>query len=140
MPLPSQSFGHIVTAVEWNDVVSAINSCPPSLEITVSSLDANGSIVLPTGEETDCNLDGGGGGSIDVNGISVPARAPWPMYLVVISNDTVTLKHEDTTETTPAKRLFLPGATDLVLTLGKGVTLRYKSAPIGARWVAVVAA
>jgi hypothetical protein len=140
MALPTKSAGQILTAAEYNAIIGAVNACPPSLEVTVTTLDGNGSLVLPTGEETDLNLEAAGGGTFDVNGCSAPVRSPWPLYIVVISNDTVTLKHEDLTEPTPAKRFRLPGNTDLVLTQGKGVTLRYKSVPVGARWVAVVAA
>lgn len=138
MPLPTQVAGHVVTASEWNAVIAAINKCPPSLEVTLSSLDGNGSLVLPTGEETDVNLDGGGGGgSIDVNGCTVPVRSPWPMFFVVVSDNTIVIKHEDATEPTPAKRFRCPGDVDLSLTLGQGVMFRYKSVPAGARWVAV---
>lgn len=137
MPILTQASGVVVDAPEWNQLVAKINACPPGLEVTVTTLDANGSLVMPTGEETDLNLDATAGGNADVNGCTVPARAPWPLYLVLISNHTITLKHEDSTEPTPAKRFRLPGNADVVLTLGEGITLRYKSTPAGARWVAV---
>lgn len=136
MALPTQSPGHKVTAAEWNDVIGAVNSAPPSLEVTVSSLDGNGSIVLPTGEETDLNLDAGGSPA-DVNGCTAPGRSPWPLYLINIGTGTVTIKHEDSTEPTPAKRFRCPANTDLTLALGEGAYFRYKSVPVGARWVCV---
>lgn len=135
----SRPFNYIVTSPNWNELADAVNRAAPALEVTIGSLDGNGSISLPTGEETDINL-AVSAGTMDVNGCSVPDRYPWPLYIVITDAGTYTLKHEDATETTPAKRFRLPGNTDLVLTIGMGVLLRYKSVPVGARWCAVVSA
>lgn len=134
MAIVTRTAGTRITAAMWNELVDAINRSAPSLLQTVSALDGNGSIVLTTGEETDVILNGIG--AVDVNGCTVPDRAPWPLYVINVSASTCTLKHEDTSEPTPAKRFLLPGGTDYTLALGQGLSLRYVSAPVGARWVA----
>jgi hypothetical protein len=135
MAITTRTDGTVITAAMWNEMVDAINRAAPSLQQTVSSLDVNGSIVLTTGEETDLVLDGIG--AVDVNGCSVPDRSPWPIYIINVTASTATLKHEDATETTPAKRFLLPGGTDYTLGLGEGILLRYMSVPAGARWASV---
>lgn len=132
----NRAVGYLVQADDWNEIADAINRCAPPVRDSVSSLDGNGSIVLVTGEETDLDLDaGGGGGSVDVNGITVPAENPWPMYLVVVSNNTVVLKHNDSSEPTPAKRFFMADGADRNLTFGAGAVLRYRVTSVGSRWV-----
>lgn len=135
--LPTQSTLHVVTTAEWNAVIGAVNASVQRFSETVTTLDGNGS-VAPTTSPTVLLLDGVG--AADVNGCTVPAANPWIMHVINVSADTATLKHEDATEPTPAKRFRLPGDTDLALALGQGVTLVYISVPVGARWVAVVAA
>ena len=137
MPISSQSPGHVVTAAEWNELVAGINAAVPKLQETVTTLDGNGSIVLTTAA-THVVLNGVG--AADVNGMTVPERTPWDIKIVNVTSNTATLKHEDTTEPTPAKRFRLPGDTDLALGLGEGITLTYISVPAGARWVSVVGA
>lgn len=133
MAIPTRAGGYVVQPEDWNQLVDALNRAAPALLQTVSALDGNGSIVLTTGEETDVILNGIG--AVDVNGCTVPARSPWPLYLVNVSASTCTFKHEDLSEPTPAKRFLLPGGTDYPLALGQGISLRYVSAPVGARWV-----
>lgn len=133
MALPTQVNGFIVTEVEWNELIDAVNRAGPKLAQTVTAVDGNGSIALTTGEETHVILNINS--SIDINGMSVPDRFPWSIYLVNVDlTDTLTLKNEDPTEPTPAKRLLLPGATDFSMPPGQGILLEYISVPIGARW------
>ena len=136
MAITTRTDGTVITAAMWNELVDAINRSMPSLQQTpsVTALDANGSIVMTTGEETHITLDIGA--AVDVNGMTVPDRSPWMVYVLNVNATAVTLKHEDTTETTPAKRLLLPGATDFSLPLGQGILLHYISVPAGARWCA----
>jgi hypothetical protein len=137
--------GEIVTAAQMNlhvrdnlvDLDLRMDTAVQELQEEVTSLDGNGSIVLTT-EATSIVLNGAG--TADVNGMSVPVRAPWQASVINITSNVATLKHEDATEPTPAKRFRLPGDTDLALSLGEGVTFKYISVPAGARWVAVVAA
>jgi hypothetical protein len=135
MALPTQTAGTLITDDLYNAIIDAVNRASPSLQQTVTSLDANGSIQLTTGEETDLVLDGIG--AVDVNGCSVPDRSPWPLHIVNVSVSVATLKHEDTTEPTPAKRFLLPGGANYTLGLGEGILLRYVSVPLGARWTSV---
>jgi hypothetical protein len=137
MALPTKAAGEIVTAAEYNAIIAAINRCPPMLEVTITSIDGNGSLVLPTGEETDVNLDGAGVESATVNGCSVPDLAPWPLRVVNVSGTSITLVHEAGAEPTPAKRFQLPNDTNLVLLQGDGVIFSYRSVPQGARWCAL---
>lgn len=137
MPIATRSPGYVVTAANWNELVAAINAAVPKLQETVTTLDGNGSIVLTTAA-THVVLNGVG--AADVNGMTVPERTPWDIAIVNTTSNTATLKHEDATEPTPAKRFRLPGDTDLALGLGQGVLLTYISVPAGARWVAIVSA
>lgn len=137
MPIDTQSPGHVVTAAEWNELVAGINSAVPKLQEEITALDGNGSIAVTT-EATHLVLNGIG--ASDVNGMTVPIRTPWDMMIVNVSASTATLKHEDATEPTPAKRFRLPGNTDLTLAQGQGVLLTYITVPVGARWCSVVAA
>jgi hypothetical protein len=137
--------GEIVTASLMNlhvrdnlvDLDSRMDLAVQEVQEEVTGLDGNGSIALTT-ECTTVVLNGAG--TADVNGISAPVRSPWQLAVVNITSNVATLKHEDATEPTPAKRFRLPGDTDLALSLGEGVTFKYISVPAGARWVAVVAA
>lgn len=137
MAIGTKSPGYVVTAADWNELVNAINAAVPKLQEEVTGLDGNGSIVLTTAA-THVVLNGAG--TADVNGMTVPERTPWDVAIVNVTANVATLKHEDATEPTPAKRFRLPGDTDLALGLGQGVLLTYISVPAGARWVAVVAA
>lgn len=74
----------------------------------------------------------------DLYGCALPPRSPWQLYIVNITANNATLKHESGSEATPAKRFYLVAAGDLVLSLGEGTTLLYISVPLGARWVSVV--
>lgn len=133
MALPTQVDGFIVTAAVWNDVINTINR-RGFLEQEVVALDANGSIALTTGEETHIELNIGS--VVDINGCSVPDRTPWRIYVVNTNPNTVTLKHEDATEPTPAKRFLLPNSADFSMPIGQGILLEAVDAPIGARWCA----
>lgn len=135
--LPTQVAGYVVTAADWNALIGAVNATVQRFMETVTALDGNGS-VAPTTNPSVLLLNGVG--AADVNGCTVPIQNPWFMCVINITSNVATLKHEDATEPTPAKRFRLPGDTDLALGLGQGVTLVYISVPVGARWVAVVAA
>lgn len=73
----------------------------------------------------------------DVWGIALPPRDPFAIYLVNITGNNATLKHESGSEATPSKRFFLPNSADLVLGPGEGTTVLHVTPPIGTRWVAV---
>lgn len=137
--------GEIVTAALMNvhvrdnldDLNDRMDLAVQEVQEEVTTLDGNGSIAFST-EATTIVLNGAG--AADVNGMSIPPRAPWQMVIVNVTASTATLKHEDGTETTPAKRFILPNDTDLGLGLGDGLLLKYISVALGARWVSVVAA
>jgi hypothetical protein len=142
-PIGSLTAGHVVTESDWNDHVDAINDLNTRLNLTPQlaqetvAVGANGSVAQDP-DTTVLLLNPSG--AYDVYGAAVPTRAPWQMSVINIGASNITLKDEDATEGTPAKRLFLPNGTDLVLQPGQGLTFCYISIPIGARWVAVVAA
>ncbi len=77
-------------------------------------------------------------GAYNLYGCAVPPRSPWAMYLVNLSSNVVTLKHESGSEATPAKRFYLIAAGDVALSLAEGLLVLYVSVPAGARWVGVV--
>lgn len=136
--------GEIVTASMMNvhvrdnlvDLDSRMDTAVQELVETETSLDANGSIVLTT-EATTVVLNGAG--TADVNGMTVPVRSPWSICIINVTVNVATLKHEDSTEPTPAKRFRLPNDTDYALGLGDGIALKYISVPAGARWVSIAA-
>ena len=137
--------GEIVTAAMMNahvrdnldDHASRMGTAVHLVQETETTLDGNGSLVL-LATTTVSLLDSAA--SVDVNGATVPSRSPWQLAIININTGVQTLKHEDATEPTPAKRFRLPGDTDYVLNLGEGVFFTYVSVPVGARWVSVVAA
>lgn len=137
--------GEVVTAAQLNthlrdnlsDLDSRMNTAVQLVQETETGVDGNGSLVLAaTTTVVVLNISS----AIDVNGATVPVRSPWMLTVVNVTSNIETLKHEDATETTPAKRFILPGDTDLALGLGDGVFFMYITVPLGARWVSVVAA
>lgn len=135
--------GQTATAALWNEQVrdnmsdldTRMNTAVQLVAEEITTLDGNGSIALGS-TTTVAYLNGVG--AADVNGASAPPRNPWFLGVVNITSNVATLKHEDATETTPAKRFILPDDTDLPLGLGDGVIFLYVSVPVGARWVSMV--
>jgi len=119
------------------DLHSRMNTAVQLVQETETALDGNGSLVLAA-TTTVSVLDLGS--ALDVNGATVPARSPWQLAVVNVNSNIQTLKHEDATETTPAKRFILPNSADFAMGLGDGVFFMYITVPLGARWVSVVAA
>jgi hypothetical protein len=143
-PVSNRAAGYVVTASDWNDdIVANLNDLNTRMNLASQltqetvAVGANGSVAQDP-DTTVLLLNPSG--AYDIYGAAVPTRAPWEMKVINIGASNVTLKDEDATEGTPAKRLFLPNGLDLVLQPGQGLTFCYISIPIGARWVAVVAA
>jgi hypothetical protein len=134
--------GEVVTASQMNthvrdnlaDLDARVNITPQITQAT-ETITANGSLVNASGV-TVLLLDPTA--ARDIYGCAVPPRSPWVLYIVNITSNNATLKHESGSEATPAKRFFLVAAGDVVLSLGEGIALLYISVPAGARWVSVV--
>ena len=135
--------GEVYTASAYNlyirdnmaDLDARMNTALQLAEQTITGLDGNGSIAKD--DAATCVLFDAAA-TADINGCSVPTRSPWWMSLVNISTGVKTLKHENGTEPTPAKRFYLAGLGDVPLDVGQGILLQYVSAPVGARWVSII--
>lgn len=135
--------GEIWTASQHNqdvrdnviDLNARMNTALKMVEETITSLDGNGSVTLANNAATCVLFDAAS--TVDVNGCEIPDVDPFWRSFVNVSTGIKTMKHEDATEPTPAKRFFLPGGTDIPLDLGQGILLQYVSVPLGARWCGV---
>lgn len=134
--------GQIATASLWNqdvrDNVADLNSrMNLSTQLSGAILTVTGSGSLTnSGNATVLMLDLNG--AYNIYGLALPPRDPFAVYIVNISANAATLKHESGSEATPSKRFFLPASTDLVLNTGEGTTLLHVSPPVGTRWLSVV--
>lgn len=137
--------GEIVTASIMNthvrdnldDLDNRMDTAVQLVQETETGLDGNGSLVLAT---TTTVVVLNIGSANDINGATVPVRAPWMLGVVNVTSNIQTLKNEDATEPTAAKRLILPNAADFPMDLADGILFFYISVPVGARWVSMVAA
>lgn len=137
--------GETVTASMMNvhvrdnlsDLNTRMNSAPQLSQETLTTVDGNGSLVLAaTTTVAVLNM----GGAQDINGATVPPRSPWSLALVNVNGNIQTIKNEDATEPTQAKRIITPNNADFLMGLADGLLMYYITVPAGARWVSVVAA